>query len=93
MSESPTLKRINTSILSDLSDAWFVAVIEKFAMHLAYLKGIIREVSLKNSALLLQSSYEVAARAVCFTKIIVYDKRLEMARTSDCHAWQELEDP
>ena len=43
-SESVTVEQLNASILSDPSSgACFVAVMEKFAMHLAYFKGRYRE--------------------------------------------------
>ena len=38
-SGSVTVEQLNASILSDPSGACFVAVMEMFAMHLAYIKG------------------------------------------------------
>ena len=50
-SESVTVEQLNMSILSDPSGACFVTVMEKFAMHRAYIKGSNGEFLAKNSVI------------------------------------------
>ena len=60
-SESVTVEQLNMSILSDPSGACFVAAMEKFAMHLGYIKGRNGEFLAKNFVI----SYYRQVRSGC----------------------------
>ena len=81
-SESVTVEQLNMSILSDSSGACFVAVMEKFAMHIDYIKGINGEFLAKISVI---SYYRQVKKWLlgffASQKPLVEDRLLEMART------------
>ncbi|GAB9475070.1 hypothetical protein Gpo141_00012176 [Globisporangium polare] len=85
-SDMVTIDGLNASILTDPIGACFVAVMDKFAMYLAYLRGGNGEFLAKNSVV----SYcrQVKKWLLGFfasQKAIVDDKLLEMARTLEMH--------
>ena len=72
-------------MLSDPSDALFIALMDTFAVHPAYLKGSKREIIVERWALLLQSSNELDAGIFASQRSVVYNILLEMARTMEGH--------
>lgn len=85
-SETVTIDGLNASILSDPSGTCFVAVMEKFAMHLAYLRGGNGEFLSKNSVI---AYYRQVKKWLlgffASQKANVDDKLLGMARTLEKH--------
>ena len=63
-----TVEQLNMSILSDPSGACFVALMEKFAMYLAYIKGSNGEFLAKKSVFSITDKWISAALILCVTK-------------------------
>ena len=85
-SESVTVEQLNASILSEPSVACFVSVMYKFAMDLAYIKGINGEFLSKNSVNYYYRQVKKWLLGLFATqKPIVEDKLIEMAHTLERH--------